>query len=207
MYKNMRFNKPLDKIFGQKSKIKILRYLVNYKKEMGVREIADAVNLVPANASVVLKDLEKENILMKNKFGRSLVFSLNKNNFLVYSLIIPLFEKERKIKKEFVEFISNRINFPYETIILFGSIAKGTERPDSDIDIAIIIKNKKKVQKIEEEILNINAEISKNFGNSISPIIFVKKEFVEKMKNNNKLINNIVKNGEVVAGKLISELL
>jgi len=203
----MKFNKPLDGILGQKSKIKILRHLTNRKKEMSVRDLAKEIGLVPANASVALKELEGEGILVKKKLGRSLIFGLNSGNFMVTSIIIPLFEKERKIKKDFFNAVSKRIKFPYETIILFGSIAKKSERADSDIDLAIIVREKKQIAEAEELALDINPEISRRFGNSIAPIIFEKKDFIKKIKEGNNLANNIARDGEVVSGKLISELL
>jgi Bacterial regulatory protein, arsR family./Nucleotidyltransferase domain. len=207
MFNFMKFNKPLDDILGQKSKIKILRYLVNYKKEMGVRELAKEIGLVPANASVALKELEKEGILLKKKIGRSLIFSLNAGNFLAAALVVPLFEKEHKIKRELFKIISSRVKFPYETIVLFGSVAKKSERADSDIDLAVIIGDKDRVTEVEERILSINPEISEKFGNSIAPIVFKKKDFIKKIKGGDVLASNIARDGEVVSGKLISELL
>lgn len=203
----MRINKSLNSILGQKSKVKILRHLSYYKKEVGVRDLAKEIGLVPANTSVALKELEKEGVLIKKRIGRSLIFKLNIGNFLVDSLIAPLFEKERTAKKELFKAISGKIKFPYETIILFGSVAKKSERADSDIDLAIIISNKNKIDEVEADILNINPEISGKFGNSIAPVIFDKKSFIKKIKGGDKLVKNIIKDGEVVSGKSISELL
>jgi predicted nucleotidyltransferase len=33
-----------------------------------------------------------------------------------------------------------RTRFPVKQVILFGSFARGTQRPDSDIDVAVILK-------------------------------------------------------------------
>ncbi|MBN1338053.1 MAG: nucleotidyltransferase domain-containing protein [Bacteroidales bacterium] len=42
------------------------------------------------------------------------------------------------IAKRYIDSISNK--FQIESAILFGSFAKGTNHPDSDIDIAIVFK-------------------------------------------------------------------
>ncbi len=53
-----------------------------------------------------------------------------------------------KIFKEYVRKIS--LNFPKSTIVLFGSRAKGEERPDSDYDLLIIMENDDKLSRIIE---------------------------------------------------------
>lgn len=203
----MRFKNPLDKILGQKSKIKILRFLVSYQKDVSIRELSREIKLVPANVSAVLKELENEGLLTNKKFGKSLVFSLKKDSFLTERIIAPLFIMEKEIKAELAKKIIKNIKFRYESMILFGSIAKGGERPQSDIDILFIIANKADVNEIEKQVLAINPAISKYFGNSLSPIVIRKKDFIGKIKKRDKLTASIIKDGEVLSGKIISELL
>lgn len=49
-------------------------------------------------------------------------------------------DKEMAIKtaKRYLSFVKKK--YPYENALLFGSFAKGTNHPDSDIDLAIIFK-------------------------------------------------------------------
>lgn len=44
-----------------------------------------------------------------------------------------------EITKRFINHVKNQ--FDIQDVILFGSYAKGTNREDSDIDIAIVLKN------------------------------------------------------------------
>jgi len=203
----MRFNKSLDNILGQKSKVKALRYLVNYKQEMSIRELSREIGLVPANLSVILKELEAERVLRSKKFGKTIVFSLNQDNYLTSEIIVPLFKKERLIREELGKIIVKNIKFPYESIILFGSVARGDSKTYSDVDLAIIIRDSGRSDDIEDQILNINPTVSRLFGNSISPVVMKKAEFSKKFNRGDKLIRNIAKEGIVIAGKLISELI
>jgi len=203
----MRYKDPLDKILGQKSKVKALRYLVNYNREVSIRELAREIKLVPANVSVILKELEAEGVLRSKKIGRSLVFSLNDKHYITARLIAPLFNKEKTAKQALAKVILKNIKFQFESIIIFGSVARGTEDPVSDIDLVIIIRNEKKTEEVEKFILQINPVVSEYFGNSISPIVLTVKIFVNKIKTGDPLAKSIARNGEVLAGKLISELL
>lgn len=202
----MRFTNTLDNILGQKSKVKALRYLINYKKQVSIRELAREITIAPANLSIILKALEKEGVLTSKKFGKSLVFSLNYNHYLTIDIIIPLFKKEKEAINELKKIILKAINFPFKSIILFGSIKRGEEKPQSDIDLAFIVKDKD-VKKINAKVLEINQEVNRIFGNSISPVVIGEKEFIQKAKIKNNFINSLSVEGKVLAGKLISELL
>ena len=203
----MRYSFVLDKIFGQKPKIRALRYLSSHKPEASIREISREIKISPPNASIALKELEKEGVLKSARVGRSMVYSLNLGHYLVEKIVRPVFDKEREIKNELINQIKKNINFPYESIILFGSVRRGDEKSISDIDLAFIVGDNEAKAKIEENIAGLNPIIAKEFGNTLSPVIISQSDFIKKMKNNDGLIREIINNGEVVAGKLINQLL
>src|SRR3989344_4190382 len=60
------------------------------------------------------------------------------------------------------------------SLALFGSLAKGEEDFNSDIDLLIITKNKKLASQISEK---CNLEIIDKFGNVLMPYILNKNEF------------------------------
>lgn len=203
----MRYKFILDNIFGQKSKIKVLRYLASGRPDASVREIAAQTRLSPPNASIALRELEKEGALKSLRIGRSIVYSLNDGHYLVEKIIKPVFGNESGVKSALANLIKNKINFPYESIIIFGSVARGSAKPASDIDLAVIIKDGEDKIIIEDKIAAFNPLIAKIFGNSLSPIVYKKSEFLKKIKKKDALAGEIVREGEVAAGKLISELL
>lgn len=41
--------------------------------------------------------------------------------------------------REYAEVVRNR--FPVKRVILYGSFARGTQRPDSDIDVAVVFES------------------------------------------------------------------
>lgn len=203
----MRFIYILDNILGQRSKVKILRFLTNYRRVASIRELARETRITPPNVSRILKELEREGALSSKKIGNSIVFSLNKGNFLVDKIIIPLFKEEAHAKKELNKKIISNIKFPVESIILFGSLARGEEKSGSDIDIAFVVKDSLDIGKIEKEILLINPSISGYFGNTIAPVVIKKSDFIKKLKKGDHFISAIAREGEVISGKLINDLL
>ncbi|MFA6106144.1 MAG: nucleotidyltransferase domain-containing protein [Patescibacteria group bacterium] len=203
----MRYSLFLDNILARKSKVKALRYLSGYKPEASVREISRAIGISHPNTSIALKELEAEGALKSVRVGQSTIYSLNLGHYIVEKIIKPAFEKEREAKNELISRIKKNIGISFESIILFGSVRRGKEKPLSDIDLAIVINDREDPVKLEESIAALNPSVAEEFGNTLSPVIFSKSGFVKKIKDNDGLVREIVKNGEVIAGKLISELL
>lgn len=203
----MRFNRILNYVFGQKSKLKILRFLSLYKKEGNVREISEEVGVTVPNTSRILKELEYEGVLTSKKIGRSVLYSLNSRHYLVKKIILPLFKKEKETREALIICLKGKLNFPIESIILFGSVEKGEEKPKSDVDLLFIVSDKTIPSKLEEKILAVNNRIISEFGNSISPMIIKKSEFLKRLKKGDRLMNNILREGKVVEGKAISDIL
>ena len=203
----MKYKSYLDDILGQKSKIKALRYMVTRQDGISIRELSREISITQPNLSAVLKELEEAGVLKSKKIGTSLVFKLNQGHFLIDDVLFPLFQKENKSIKILTEFLLKKIKFDFVSLILFGSIARGEGGYKSDIDLVIVIDDKASAKKTESAILEINHDIIKKFGNAISPVILEKKNFQKKYRTKDKLIRNIAKDGRVLSGKLISEII
>lgn len=79
-------------------------------------------------------------------------------------------------------------------VIVFGSYARGEAKEESDIDILIVVKDKK----IEQEVIGMAVEVLLEHGEYISVKILTEKEF-ELLKNTG-FIRNVMKEGMVIAG-------
>lgn len=92
------------------------------------------------------------------------------------------------IAKEYLNFIKSK--FEVNKAYLFGSYAKGTQRDDSDIAIAIILKNKSDIIDSQIELMKLRRKISLN----IEPHPFYFKDF----NVSNPLAFEILKYGEIL---------
>ena len=61
-----------------------------------------------------------------------------------------------KLSQKYVEQVRNKYNV--EKAILFGSYAKGTNKVDSDIDLAIIIKHSVDLLETQIDLLNLRSD-------------------------------------------------
>jgi len=78
----------------------------------------------------------------------------------------------------------------YQKIILFGSYVKGTNREDSDIDIAIIFSDYKSKFDLQFELLKLTRKVDTR----IEPHPFREKEF----ERNNPFVNEIITYGQEI---------
>ncbi len=203
----MLLDSPLDNIFGQYSKVKILRFLVKSQAQLNGREIAKNVGLSHVKAHTALKDLTRHGVLSMRSLGRALVYWLNEEHVLVKEIIRPAFEKEEGIFGYIVQIIIREIKPPRPlSVILFGSFAKGGASSDSDIDIIIIYPRSKSKALIPEELSEAGKKVTLLFGNHLASTAFSINEFQHKLKKKDAFINEIVRTGKVIYGKNISEL-
>jgi len=70
-----------------------------------------------------------------------------------------------------------RLIEPDAEIILFGSEARGDARPDSDIDLLVLLSGEKKSVNREMEICGQTMLLEGQTGISISPKIYLKKDW------------------------------
>ncbi|MFQ6093101.1 MAG: nucleotidyltransferase domain-containing protein [bacterium] len=86
-------------------------------------------------------------------------------------------EKSRTIALEkFISRLKKRLKEKLVAVYHFGSTAKGTSAPDSDIDVLVVFKDTK-----ESEVLDLVAEISFaiscEYGETIETVLMSEKEF------------------------------
>lgn len=189
---------------GNKSAIRILKTLLRYKgKIFTIRELARTAELSHPEASKVVKKLEKRGVLKIQYVGKAHQVSLNEDSYALKSIIAPAFEAEENTLGALVSTIRPFFNDKrISAVAIFGSVAKGLEKENSDIDLLVITE--------DEEFANTcisraNSETISKFGFAISPLIMNKEHFVR--KRNSHLEKSILESYTTVSGRDLSEFL
>ncbi|MCK4463475.1 MAG: ArsR family transcriptional regulator [Candidatus Omnitrophica bacterium] len=208
----MKITKPLDNILNSQVKTKILRFLCRTGAEWNGRQIAKEIGVTPAGAHKVLNTLAKEGVFLMRNVGKTHIYSLNDDNFIVTDLLKPLFLKENEAFSKIISVIkrnisSSKIKSKIVSVALFGSVNIREERPTSDIDLAVIVADAETKPKTEKLFKDVDKKISKKFGNIISPYINTKAEFKAKHKRKLDVIKNILKSYTLIYGKRLERIL
>lgn len=190
----------LDICFGNKS---VWRILTLFGESPGAgftrQDLRNYTKLGNKALSFALKRLVAFGILTKSKGNLSLaVYKLNKENKYIEE-ILSMLQKERQDLNQLpynfsiiIRELSREIIDSVEVleIYLFGSVAKGTYRTDSDIDISVILKEKN--PRTDMIIKNKVDKFSGRFKRKIQCFVLTKTEIENKKSD---LIKEILKHG------------
>jgi uncharacterized protein len=89
------------------------------------------------------------------------------------------------IASKYIELLKNK--YTIKSAILFGSYAKGTQHPDSDIDIAIVLTHSDDIIDTQIEFMKLRRKVDLR----IEPHPFNDEDF----NLNNPVVDEILKNG------------
>ncbi len=162
----------------------------DYKREIYGRQLDGKISMSQKGIAITLNRLEKDGILKSRKSGNMKYFRLNWENSEIKDIITTT-EIERKVvflgkNRKLAELFRND-----ERIVgIFGSYAKGTETPESDIDVFIIGKNNGQDYEKSGSLLDVPVSV-KHFDDS---------EFRNMLKEKNPLCSEIVENHIMIFG-------
>ena len=100
------------------------------------------------------------------------------------------------ITNELVEGLKNIFNDCLVSIILYGSVARGTETDESDVDIAIIIKDVKS-QSVTDKLVDFTLDLDLKYDKAFSVIDIDYDEFL-KWENVLPFYKNVKKDGVIL---------
>lgn len=117
---------------------------LNLEKSRTIRQISLDIKVPYTTLNRIIKELEKQDLVITEKAGHSIICSLNKSNSTTKQHLILASEAYKRHfleKKPLLRKIQGIIaeNAPKEfSAVLFGSYAAGKEQKHSDIDLAFI---------------------------------------------------------------------
>ncbi len=198
----MKFHISLLDVLNSKTKVKIIKFLLTHEASMSEREIASILKISHMSVNRTMRELADMNFVDFVTIGKAHIWKVNSKSyaFKVLSVLI----KGVSIIKEPLEDLKNTLlrNLPKTLIrraVLFGSVAKGLENTNSDIDVFILVKNKRSKEVLEfsiEKLSNICFEV---YGNRLAPYILTEQEM--KQKKNLRIISEVDKGIQIFPEK------
>lgn len=201
-HRRMRLHAFLEEILGSRVKVKVLRLLFKFKpKTFTGRELAASTGLTHTGVRGALRELQAANLIKMEYHGRSNLITLNADS-KVYDVLETLFSEEANTFYTFIRELKREIPHGIVSCAVFGSVARGTEKQDSDVDVLFITDDKETVQKFIEEKLQF---FIRRYGNVITPYIMSKKEFVR--KRNTPFVKGVLESYKLVKGEDLWKLI
>jgi predicted nucleotidyltransferase/DNA-binding transcriptional ArsR family regulator len=184
----------------------LLFFLSNFDKLLNVRKISRITGISKSTTSRILKELYSRGILLRKEVGNQSIYSLNTKNPLTLnlcSLALSLKFSELKIDAPlsnqittFTNSCARSLEDELLAIVLFGSIARGEVKKESDIDLLVILRSLEDSRKIGQMTQSVNA----SFTRKISPTTITSKSFLAELKAKNLLYMKIIREGIPIYG-------
>ena len=178
-----------------KNTSKIVLFLLKNIERLGynINQISKLNNISVGSAFKILKELEKNKIVLKTEINNALHFKLNLENQETIKLCELLLLGEKRNLKGYAKIYADEIvNFEHaELIILFGSVLKGKEF--NDVDVLFVTNQTKKVT-------DFCLDLSKIRTKPVVSLILKKEDLIKEIKKDKDSILDIIKNGIIIKG-------
>ena len=165
-------------------------FLINPYKEVYIRELAKLLKISPFATKKYADILVKEELILDEKKANLRYLKANLNN-LFYKHLKISYNLRQLVQSGLIDFLKNNLA-NVTSIVLFGSLAKGEDSGESDIDILII--GKKKYLSLNEFEDKLDKEITLHF--------FSWSEWNDKAKKDNPFYYEIINHGVALYGEL-----
>jgi len=165
------------------NRYKLLKvFMDNPTESFRLRELSRLSKISPPSVMIYLKEFEKEKLIEKQEKRKIPFYKANRDNedFKQYKKLSIIYEIH---KSGLIEYLWEKL--APETIVLYGSFAKGESIENSDLDIFFIGKDKE---------INID-EYEKKLGYEVHLM-------GDELKNTSKEFRNNLANGMILKGYL-----
>ncbi len=172
-------------MFGPKQTLILAILSENPQKEYYLHELGRLMGKKPGVFQIGINSLEKQGWVTSRKQGILRLFRINEQHPLykeIKSFVNKTVGVEAQLKK-----IVNSIQGITEALI-YGSYAKDSMRPDSDIDILVVVNNSKAEDKLVSEL----SHLEKTIGRDVNYKLYNQKDFKERGKGKDPFLAEVL---------------
>ncbi len=193
----MKFKGYFEDVLGTPERVRLLQLFLRFPgKGFTANEAAGLIEISPMGAWRILKKFYTYGLVMNRRVGKSDDWHLRPDHLLVKKL--QVLAQEDALDEMSRLLVGAVKGTGVYKLVLFGSVARHEERPDSDIDVLVLVKTLEEKEKVHELLLDLSLKFIDLFANRLAPVIFTEKEFKEKQESGLVLLAEIKKDGVVL---------
>ncbi len=194
-------DKSLSQMIFQHGKLKILEELIdNPGKDYSISSLSRESGASYDLTHRFVSQLSELGIIERRKLGGAVIVTLNQETPYIEALKQvaridhqPLVEKAEQYAEELKE------KKQVESVILFGSVARGTPKTVSDIDILVLVESDHEA--VEEYANRLASRYERDQNITITPMVEKISGFREDLENGSPFAEEVREDGKVLAGK------
>jgi len=196
---------------------KIILILRTMSRDLGrwyyTRELANLSKVSVGTVSAEFRKLVKEGLLKQKSEGQERYYKLNLKNARTRKLcelfeiekVEKLYKENRRLSWVLEDFVKRVSGFlpEVQSLILFGSVARGEATPKSDVDILALVSSCEEGQfkKLMNSVDKLASEVSGRHPARLAPVVMMLKDFEDSIKGKKRLAVDVLKDGIVIFGQ------
>jgi predicted nucleotidyltransferase len=203
--------RPLDAILASPAKVKVLRALLAIGDGTSGRKVARLAGVEVPSAFRALADLSAMGVIHREHLESQHLYSVNNANPLVRDGLRPLFDAERQRVSDVFEWLRELLadhldRGAVHSAVLYGSAARGDDRPESDLDLLVVTTTDEAVREIHGHVVEQASEMDERFGLDLSPLVISHRRLREQLAAGDMVMATAIREGRQVAGEPLYEL-
>lgn len=198
---------PLDDALGSRAKVRLLRLFITTAEPVSGREAGRRIGMAKRAADLALRDLTAMGLVSREKASSQMLYRANVRHVLVRFALQPLFAGEvQATGKMFAALRSaigaagNRLGKSPAWAGLYGSVARGDETPESDIDLAVIVQSRAEVLHAQDTLSELAPRFTEDFGRKLSPLVMTVMQLRRLAAAKDPLVDGLIRDGRQIAG-------
>jgi len=174
----------LSELLTSNSRAELMRLLFNgNKEERYLRDLEKHTNIKVNSLQKEVKHLERLDLLKARKDGNRIYYSANTTHPL-YPDLVSIVEKTVGVVGQLKERL---VDSQIESAFVFGSMASGGEKSESDLDLIVIGDLGMRA------LTKLLSGLQEKIGREINPHIFTREEFLNRVKKKDHFVSSILK--------------
>lgn len=175
----MRFHGILPSLFRNTTSSRVLATILRYPdREWTGRELARESGCAPTHTLRELERIFDEGLVRVRPVGRANVWGLHAGHALIPELSRIASMESMSRERLFATIRKGLERSPgILRIVLFGSIARGEERPRSDVDLFVLVRTDRDKQSLQAPLERLRQRLWGTFTNPLSPVIYTERQF------------------------------
>lgn len=190
-----------ERVFGNRSRVRVLRVLRGVRVPLNASQIAARTGLTHPAVTSAIETLGALGIVSSSPAGRATVHWLERENAYVREMVDPVFETETSLVDLIAEWLRDEFTDETESVVLYGSYARGEETADSDVDVVLVGADDAAVAHLERTSVDAIAAFRRSFGATLSPVVYHRDDAAALRTRAPGLALEIERDGVTVSGR------
>jgi DNA-binding transcriptional ArsR family regulator len=201
---------PLDQALSSRSKVRLLRVLIQQHRTVSARELARVTSMSRPAILAAIADLAQLGLITRESSGRQFLCRVNPAHKLVSSILQPLFAAEAEWPGLLMAGLRSLVTPDSAHAVVaawvYGSVAEGTDEPGSDLDLFVLTRTDADRTAVADHIADAGAAWTQQFGTEVKPVVMTIESAQAQLAAGSLFIQEALRQARLIVGEIPREL-